>query len=162
MSCLVVVVCLFFHLVSAVLPPGGPRLKCGDLLKHVTEVLQNSYSCSAYGDDYSSLLVKNILSVRKYWCDITPQQWHGQWGPRPAHFNHIPVLLLLCAFFVHVSCATDLLEVYCRLFSSSSKSINRVLVSRVVRTLVQGCCMQAEGHHSTLFGFFSKALLNAR
>lgn len=60
------------------LPPGGPRLKCSDLLKHVIEVLQNSYSCSAYGDDYSSLLVKNILSVRKYWCDIPPQQWHGQ------------------------------------------------------------------------------------
>lgn len=65
-------------------------------------------------------------------------------------------------FFCHVSRTTDLLEVYCRLFSSSSKSINRVLVSRVVRTLVQGCCTQAEGHHSTLFGFFSKALLNAR
>lgn len=59
-------------------------------------------------------------------------------------------------------CAADLLEVYCRLFSSSSKSINRVLVSRVVRMLVQGCCTQAEENHSSLFDFFSKALLNAR
>lgn len=57
---------------------GGPRLKCSELLKHVMEVLQSSYCCSAYGEDYSSLLIKDILSVRKYWCDITLQQWHSQ------------------------------------------------------------------------------------
>ncbi|KAK7882896.1 hypothetical protein WMY93_029070 [Mugilogobius chulae] len=56
---------------------GGPRLKCSELLKHVMEVLQCSYSCSVYGEDYSSLLLKDILSVRKYWCDITSQQWHS-------------------------------------------------------------------------------------
>uniref|UniRef100_UPI003AAD459E serine-protein kinase ATM n=1 Tax=Centroberyx gerrardi TaxID=166262 RepID=UPI003AAD459E len=110
----------------------GPRLKCSELLKHVMEVLQSSYSCSAYGEDYSSLLVKDILSVRKYWCDITPQQWHS------------------------------LLDLYCGLFNTSSKSINRVLVSRVIRTVVQGCCMQTDGFHDTLFSFFSKALLNVR
>lgn len=63
---------------SLTLGAGGPRLKCSELLKHVTEVLQSSYSCAAYGADYSSLLVKDILSVRKYWCDIGPQQWHSQ------------------------------------------------------------------------------------
>ncbi|XP_059186754.1 serine-protein kinase ATM [Centropristis striata] len=110
----------------------GPRLKCSEMLKHVMDVLQNSYSCSAYGEDYSSLLVKDILSVRKYWCDITPQQWH------------------------------NLLDLYCDLFNTSSKSINRVLVSRVIHTVVQGCCMQTDGFNNTLFSFFFKALLNAR
>ncbi|KAK0156293.1 Serine-protein kinase ATM [Merluccius polli] len=111
----------------------GPRLKCSELLRHVMEVLQSSYSCSAYGEDYSSLLVKDILSVRKYWCDITTQQWQS------------------------------LLDLYCGLFNSpSSKSINRVLVSRVINTVVQGCCMQTDSLHSTLFSFFSKALLNVR
>jgi len=43
------------------------------------EVLENP-SCAAYGDDYSSLLVKDMLSVRKYWCDITTQQWQSQWA----------------------------------------------------------------------------------
>lgn len=61
------------------LSAGGPRLKCSDLLKHVLEVLQNSYSCSSYGEDYSNLLVKDILSVRKYWRDITADQWQSQW-----------------------------------------------------------------------------------
>ncbi|KAF3847994.1 hypothetical protein F7725_021022 [Dissostichus mawsoni] len=110
----------------------GPCLKCSEILKHVMDVLQNSYTCSAYGEDYSSLLVKDILSVRKYWCDIPPQQWH------------------------------NLLDLYCDLFNSSSKSINRVLVSRVIHTLVQGCCMQTEGFNHALFSFFSKALMNAR
>ncbi|KAM9318497.1 serine-protein kinase ATM [Pholidichthys leucotaenia] len=110
----------------------GPRLKCSELLRHVLEVVQNSYLCSAYGENYSSLLLKDILSVRKYWCDITPQQWHS------------------------------LLEMYCGLFSSSSKSINRVLVSRVIHTVVQGCCMQTDAVNNALFGFFSKSLLNAR
>ncbi|XP_070685735.1 serine-protein kinase ATM [Pempheris klunzingeri] len=110
----------------------GPRLKCSELLKHVMEVLKSSFSCSAYGEYYSSLLVKDILSVRKYWCDITSQQWHS------------------------------LLDLYCGLFNTSSKSINHVLVSRVIHTVVQGCCMQTDGFNSTLFSFFSKALLNAR
>uniref|UniRef100_UPI0037E93D82 serine-protein kinase ATM n=1 Tax=Semicossyphus pulcher TaxID=241346 RepID=UPI0037E93D82 len=109
-----------------------PCLKCSELLKHVTDVLQSSYSCAAYGEDYSSILVKDILSVRKYWCDITPQQWHS------------------------------LLDLYCGFFNTSSKSINRVLVSRVIHTLVQGCCMQTDGFNNSLFSFFSKALLNAR
>ncbi|XP_042342685.1 serine-protein kinase ATM [Plectropomus leopardus] len=110
----------------------GPRLKCSEMLKHVIDVLQNSYSCSAYGEDYSSLLVKDILCVRKYWCDIPPQQWH------------------------------NLLDLYCDLFNTSCKSINRVLVSRVIHTVVQGCCTQTDGFNNSLFRFFSKALLNAR
>ncbi|XP_022624615.1 serine-protein kinase ATM [Seriola dumerili] len=110
----------------------GPRLKCSELLRHVMEVLQSSYSCSVCGEDYSSLLVKDILSVRKYWCDIAPQQWQS------------------------------LLDLYCSLFNSSSKPINHVLVSRVIHIVVQGCCMQTDGFNNTLFGFFSKALLNAR
>ncbi|KAM9801505.1 serine-protein kinase ATM [Neosynchiropus ocellatus] len=110
----------------------GPRLKCSELLKHVMEVLQNSYTCSAYGEDYSSLLLKDILSLRKYWCDITPQQWN------------------------------NLLELFCSLFVSSSKCINRVLVSRVIHTVVKGCCMQTDGANSALFRFFSKVLINAK
>uniref|UniRef100_A0A6Q2WZM3 non-specific serine/threonine protein kinase n=1 Tax=Esox lucius TaxID=8010 RepID=A0A6Q2WZM3_ESOLU len=110
----------------------GPRLKCGELLNHVMEVLRGSFSCSAYGEDYSSILLKNILSVRKYWCEVTPQQWH------------------------------NLLNLYCGLFTGSSKAINRVLLSRIIHTAVQGCCLQTEGLTHTLFCFFSRALLNAR
>uniref|UniRef100_A0A665TGJ9 non-specific serine/threonine protein kinase n=1 Tax=Echeneis naucrates TaxID=173247 RepID=A0A665TGJ9_ECHNA len=110
----------------------GPLLKCSELLRHVMEVLKDSYSCSVCGEDYSSLLVKDILSVRKYWCDITPEQWQS------------------------------LLDLYCAFFNSSSKPINHVLVSRVIHTVVQGCCTQTDGFNNTLFSFFSETLLNAR
>lgn len=84
-------------------------------------------------------------------------------GPSSSDSYCTPPFLLLCiAATLTLILISDLLEVYCNLFSSSSKSVNRVLVSRVVRTLVQGRCTQAEGHHSSLFSFFSKALLNAR
>ena len=56
---------------------GGPKLKCAELLSHVMEVLRRSFSCAAYGEDYSTVLLKDILSVRKYWCEISSQQWHG-------------------------------------------------------------------------------------
>ena len=59
-------------------------------------------------------------------------------------------------------CSVGLLELYCGLFNSSSKSINRVLVNRVIHMVVQGCCTQTDACNNTLFSFFSKALLNAR
>ncbi|KAI4877690.1 hypothetical protein NFI96_016764 [Prochilodus magdalenae] len=110
----------------------GPKLKCADLLAHVMDVLQSSFSCAAYGEDYSSMLLKNILSVRKYWCEITQDQWNS------------------------------LLELYCGLFTGTSRPINRVLLSRIIHTVVQGCCLQTEGLSHTLFSFFSKTLSNTR
>ncbi|MGH0157164.1 UNVERIFIED_CONTAM: hypothetical protein FKN15_067189 [Acipenser sinensis] len=111
---------------------GGPRLKCMELLSHIMEVLRDSYSCNAYGADYSSILLKDILSVRKYWCEITQQQW------------------------------TDLLDLYCGLYLKASKDIDRVLLARILHTLVRGSCLQTEGLTHSLFEFFSKALPNAR
>lgn len=129
-------------------------MKCSELLKHVTEVLQSPYSCAAYGEDYSSLLLKDILSVRKYWCDMAPQQWHSEsvrCRPHPGTFLWLGLLTRLSS--------PDLLELYCCLFISPPKSVNCVLVSRVIHTLVHGCCMQTEGFHNTLFRFFPKVLL---
>ncbi|KAK6296642.1 hypothetical protein J4Q44_G00327840 [Coregonus suidteri] len=70
--------------------------------------------------------------VMEYWCEITQQQWH------------------------------NLLDLYCGLFTGSSKAIKHVLVSRIIHTAVQGCCLQTEGFSHKLFSFFSRALLNAR
>uniref|UniRef100_A0A671SGL5 non-specific serine/threonine protein kinase n=1 Tax=Sinocyclocheilus anshuiensis TaxID=1608454 RepID=A0A671SGL5_9TELE len=107
----------------------GPKLKCAELISHVVEVLQSPFSCAAYGEDYSNILLKNILSVRKYWCEMSQQQWHS------------------------------LLDLYCGLFNKGSKSgTNRVQVSRIVYTVVWGCCVQTEALFHTLFNFFLKAL----
>ncbi|XP_062910203.1 serine-protein kinase ATM isoform X3 [Mobula hypostoma] len=110
----------------------GPRLKCQELLKHIMDILQDKFSCAAYGADYNSILLKDVLSVWKYWCEITQQQW------------------------------SDLMTLYFKMYLRPSKDTNRVLVARIINTLVRGCCFQSESLTSKLFEFFARAMQNAR
>lgn len=68
----------------------------------------------------------------------------------------------MCADFTFSPSCLDLLDLYCGFFNAGSRAINRVLVSRIVHTVVKGCCSQTDGLNHTLFSFFSKALLHAR
>ncbi|NP_001081968.1 ATM serine/threonine kinase L homeolog [Xenopus laevis] len=106
----------------------APRLKCTELLLHVANTVKDPTSCSAYGTDYSSILLKDILSVRKYWCEITFQQWE------------------------------DLLTLYFSLYLKPESTVNRLLVARIIHTLTRGCCQQTDGLHSMFFQFFSKTM----
>ncbi|XP_052668315.1 serine-protein kinase ATM isoform X2 [Harpia harpyja] len=110
----------------------GPRLKCQELLIYVLEIIRDPTSCAAYGSDCSSILLKDILSVRKYWCEISQQQW------------------------------SELLILYGQLYLRPSGKINRVLVARIIHTLVRGYCFQTDGLSSDMFIFFSKAMQYAR
>lgn len=56
---------------------GAPRLKCQELLNYVVDIVKDASSCAVYGADCSSILLKDILSERKYWCEISNQQWSG-------------------------------------------------------------------------------------
>ncbi|XP_026634919.1 serine-protein kinase ATM isoform X2 [Microtus ochrogaster] len=55
----------------------APRLKCQDLLNYVMDTVKDSSNGATYGSDCSNILLKDILSVRKYWCEISQQQWLG-------------------------------------------------------------------------------------
>ncbi|KAM8974926.1 serine-protein kinase ATM [Pelodytes ibericus] len=110
----------------------SPRLKCVELLLHVTDTVKDSATCAAYGTDYSSILLKDILSVRKYWCEITPQQW------------------------------ADLLTLYFHLYLKPNSTINRLLVARIIHTLTRGCCLQTDGLHTKFYGFFSMVMQRVR
>ncbi|XP_010143177.1 PREDICTED: serine-protein kinase ATM [Buceros rhinoceros silvestris] len=110
----------------------GPRLKCQELLIYVMEIIRDPTSCGAYGSDCSSILLKDILSVRKYWCEISQQQW------------------------------SELLILYGQLYLKPSGKINRVLVARIIHTLTRGYCFQTDGSSSDMFTFFSKAMQCAR
>ncbi|XP_076184293.1 serine-protein kinase ATM isoform X3 [Aptenodytes patagonicus] len=110
----------------------GPRLKCQELLIYVMEIIRDPTSCAAYGSDCSSILLKDILSVRKYWCEISQQQW------------------------------SELLILYGQLYLKPSGKINRVLVARIIHTLTRGYCFQTDGLSSDMFIFFSKAMQCAR
>ncbi|XP_071591031.1 serine-protein kinase ATM-like isoform X2 [Heliangelus exortis] len=110
----------------------GPRLKCQELLMYVLEIMRDPTSCAVYGSDCSNLLLKDILSVRKYWCEISQQQW------------------------------SELLILYGQLYLRHSVKINRVLVARIIHTLTRGYCFQTDGLSSDMFTFFSKAMQMAR
>ncbi|XP_022417293.1 serine-protein kinase ATM isoform X4 [Delphinapterus leucas] len=53
----------------------APRLKCQELLNYIMETVKDSSNGAIYGADCSNILLKDILSVRKYWCEISQQQW---------------------------------------------------------------------------------------
>ncbi|GAB5577043.1 serine-protein kinase ATM isoform X1 [Prionailurus iriomotensis] len=53
----------------------APRLKCQELLNYIMDTVKDSFNGTVYGADCSNILLKDILSVRKYWCEITQQQW---------------------------------------------------------------------------------------
>ncbi|XP_068000723.1 serine-protein kinase ATM [Melanerpes formicivorus] len=110
----------------------GPRLKCQELLIYVMEIIRDPTSCAVYGSDCSSILLKDILSVRKYWCEISQQQW------------------------------SDLLVLYGQQYLKPSGKINRVLGARIIHTLMRGYCFQTDGSSSDMFTFFSRAMQCAR
>uniref|UniRef100_A0A8D0GFY6 Telomere-length maintenance and DNA damage repair domain-containing protein n=1 Tax=Sphenodon punctatus TaxID=8508 RepID=A0A8D0GFY6_SPHPU len=67
----------------------APRLKCHELLNYVMDTMNDASSCAIYGDDCSSILLKDILSVRKYWCEISKEQscnWLGK--PHMVHTKY--------------------------------------------------------------------------
>ena len=67
---------LILHSTPCMLADGG-QLKTSLLLGHVVEVMKGEFTCAAYGTDYSSVLLKNILSVHRHWVEISSKTWHG-------------------------------------------------------------------------------------
>lgn len=56
----------------------------------------------------------------------------------------------------------ELLILYGQLYLKPSGKINRVLVARIIHTLMRGYCFQTDGLSSDMFIFFSKAMQYAR
>ncbi|KAM6159265.1 serine-protein kinase ATM isoform 2-T2 [Rhynchocyon petersi] len=110
----------------------APRLKCQELLNYVMETVKDSSNGAIYGADCSNILLKDILSVRKYWCEISQQQW------------------------------LELLSLYFKLYLRPSQDINRVLVARIIYAVTKGFCSQTDGLNSKFLDFFSKAIQCAR
>ncbi|KAK3593829.1 hypothetical protein CHS0354_011431 [Potamilus streckersoni] len=120
-----------FKLVVRVADKRGPRLKSSTVLSHIIEILKNPYTCSAYGLDYSNVLLKNLLSTHKYWVDMPSDTWH------------------------------NLLGIYCKLFLDGV-NIDRVILARVIRTLVSGATRQCDVRPRRLHNFFKEAFTRVR
>ncbi|XP_053449896.1 serine-protein kinase ATM isoform X2 [Nycticebus coucang] len=110
----------------------APRLKCQELLNYIMDTVKDSSNGAIYGADYSNILLKDILSVRKYWCEISQQQW------------------------------LELFSVYFKLYLKPSQDVYRVLVARIIHTVTKGCCSQTDALNSKFLEFFPKAIQYAR
>jgi ataxia telangiectasia mutated family protein len=58
---------------------GNPRLNGQDVVSHVLKIMSDPFTKSAFGLDHTSLLLKDILCVRKYWCEISQATWQGKY-----------------------------------------------------------------------------------
>uniref|UniRef100_A0A2K6FTV4 non-specific serine/threonine protein kinase n=1 Tax=Propithecus coquereli TaxID=379532 RepID=A0A2K6FTV4_PROCO len=105
---------------------------CQELLIYIMDTVKDSSNGAIYGADYSNILLKDILSVRKYWCEISQQQW------------------------------LELFSVYCKLYLKPSQDVHRVLVARIIHAVTKGCCSQTDGLNSKFLDFFPKAIQCAR
>ncbi|XP_033740359.1 serine-protein kinase ATM-like [Pecten maximus] len=110
----------------------GPRLKCSYILKHLTDVLKDEYMCNAYGLDYSNILLKNLLTVRKYWTDITLEMWQ------------------------------ELIALYCMMFMDADCRVDKTLLSRLIRVLISGATTQCDLRPKRLLKFFTDYFKNIR
>lgn len=110
----------------------APRLKCQELLNYIMDTVKDSSNVTIYGADYSNILLKDILSVRKYWCEIAQQQW------------------------------LELFSVYFKLYLKPSPDINRVLLARIIEAVAKGCCSQSDVLNPKYLDFFPEAIQRAR
>ncbi|XP_029658408.2 serine-protein kinase ATM isoform X1 [Octopus sinensis] len=102
-------------------------LKCETIVKHISHVLKEDFLRESFGLIYSSLLLKDILSIRKYINDI----------------NHASPSIWL-----------DLLYTYCDIFQSDSNSLNNSLVIKLIYALMQAVSLQTELPTDELFKFY--------
>ena len=57
---------------------NGHRLKASDVVAHVLSVMGDNFARSCFVADLTSILLKDILQVRKYWCELSQNTWQGK------------------------------------------------------------------------------------
>ncbi|XP_021355309.1 serine-protein kinase ATM-like isoform X2 [Mizuhopecten yessoensis] len=88
--------------------------------------------CNAYGLDYSNILLKNILTVRKYWTEISLEMWH------------------------------ELIALYCMMFTDTDCRVDKTLLSRLIRVLISGATTQCDLRPKRILKFFTDYFKNVR
>lgn len=70
-------------------------MKGSVVFDHILEILKDPYTCESYGQDYCSILLKNVLSVRKYVVELDSKQLHGK-DSQDVCFHNALLVLLIC------------------------------------------------------------------
>ncbi|XP_062604244.1 serine-protein kinase ATM-like [Saccostrea cucullata] len=122
----------FFKFVVKQAEKRGPKLKAVQLIKQILEVMRDGFMLSAYGLDYSNILLKNVLTVRKYCTEITEKTWH------------------------------DLITVYCKLFGDPDCGLDTILLSRIIRLLISAATVRCQLRPKKFLSFFTEVFMDIR
>lgn len=105
---------------------GTPKLKGSAVISHITETLRDPYNCSSYGQDFCSILLKNILSTRKYVVELNSKDWH------------------------------ELLFLFFKMYHDREIKIDRLLLSRVIHSLISSATQQCDVRAKKVLAFFTE------
>ncbi|XP_022251192.1 serine-protein kinase ATM-like [Limulus polyphemus] len=110
----------------------GPRLRASELLNHISVVLNDSFTLSAFGFDYTTVLLREVLSIHQYLNDVSS------------------VVIL------------DFIKLYCRLTLNPPNGWDRSLLTQVLHRLIIVATTKSNLKSRTLLTFFSEAFKNIR
>ncbi|XP_072019634.1 serine-protein kinase ATM-like [Amphiura filiformis] len=106
----------------------GEHLTCESMVHHVLTMLKDEFCCEAFGVQCCGVLLREILSSRKYCCDIKPKYWD------------------------------DLLTRIGKLLLNTDCRISNDLLARTMHTLMSRAVVQGFFRCKPMFSFFTHTL----
>ncbi|XP_022082003.1 serine-protein kinase ATM-like isoform X2 [Acanthaster planci] len=104
----------------------GKRLGCAGVVEHVLALMKDEFTATAFGVDCCSVLQKDLLRSRTYYCELTPSTWH------------------------------DLLIQFCKALHSPIPGLSQDHLSRIVKSVLAGAVVQSNIRRSSMFSFFTR------
>ncbi|XP_060578238.1 serine-protein kinase ATM-like [Ruditapes philippinarum] len=111
---------------------GSPKLKGSLLFDHIRKILHEEYTLDSYGQDYCSILLKNVLSVRKYMVELNTKEWH------------------------------ELLFMFFKLFNEADVKIDKLVLSQIIHSLINGVTSQCDVRPKKILAFFTEFFSRAK
>lgn len=121
-----------FKFVVEIADKRGPQLKSTFVVKHIINVLEDNFMFECYGQVYSSILLKHVLSVRKYLTEIPAVQW------------------------------LQLLKIYCHTFQSNETDCDHLLHARLIYALIQTVSLHTDLPTEDLLKFYTDFFQSSR
>ncbi|GAB1602778.1 serine-protein kinase ATM-like [Argonauta hians] len=100
------------------------KLKGEIIMKHICHVLNEDFLRESFGLIYSSVLLKKVLSIRKYINDISVNMWLG------------------------------LLSTYCDMFLLGKNNLSKSLVAKIIHALIQAISLLTQLPTDELIHFY--------
>ena len=133
----------FSFFLSVILPAGGHYLRGAEVVTHTLHIMANDFARGAFGADHTSVLLKDILSIRKYWCEINHKSWQGKRLQQKCDIFVGPVVIITPGDN-DVRHFADLLHIYLQQQRKNSEKFDRVMLARLIHVIIGGATQQCD------------------